>query len=293
MGRCGSDRGCLRASRRRRRSSSCASAGTRRARSTSRPGSGWSTRGPRSSGSSRGGIGSLLSVHAPIAGFMGHVEKRPQARDGDGHARPLGRDREGGRRRARRLPPGLPARPDPEADDLLGRLAARRPSQAARGQGARRPVRRRDHGPRQRLRQPRRRDRDLVPPGLGAAGDRLRAPARDHRRRVHDGEGVPRRPRRREPRPPARRAVPHPLLRHRLREPKRDEAPPVRRGHAARRADGEGAGPLPPPGDRDHRVAERGVTSGDSRRALRGVEKRLAPPLQGSRLVVATASRRN
>ena len=34
----------------------------------------------------------------------------------------------------------------------------------------------------------------------------------------------------------ARRAVPHPLLRHRVREPQRDEAPAVRRGNAARRA---------------------------------------------------------
>ena len=34
----------------------------------------------------------------------------------------------------------------------------------------------------------------------------------------------------------ARRAVPHPLLRHRVREPERDEAPALRRGHAARGA---------------------------------------------------------
>ena len=90
---------------------------------------------------------------------------------------------------------------------------------------------------------------------LGAPGDRLRAHARDERRRVHDGEGVPRRARRREPRPPARRAVPHPLLGHRLREPERDEAPALRRGHAAGGAARQGAGSLPPTRDRDQRGA--------------------------------------
>ena len=39
----------------------------------------------------------------------------------------------------------------------------------------------------------------------------------------------------------ARRAVPHPLLRHRVREPERDEAPALRRGHAPRRSAARGA----------------------------------------------------
>ena len=56
-----------------------------------------------------------------------------------------------------------------------------------------------------------------------------------------------------EPHPAARRAVPHSLLGHRLREPKRDEAPALRGGHAACRAAREGAGTLPAPRDRDQR----------------------------------------
>ncbi len=42
-------------------------------------------------------------------------------------------------------------------------------------------------------------------------------------------------------RPRAGRALPHPLLRHRVREPQRDEAPALRRGDAARGAAGRGA----------------------------------------------------
>ena len=71
---------------------------------------------------------------------------------------------------------------------------------------------------------------------LGSARARLRAHARDERRRVHGRRAVPGRARGGRRRPGARIAVPHPLLRHRLREPQRDEAPRVRRGHAARRS---------------------------------------------------------
>ena len=52
-----------------------------------------------------------LSVHAPIAGFMGHVERDKKQRMAVGML-----DHSAGvavacRRRGRRLPPGLPARP--------------------------------------------------------------------------------------------------------------------------------------------------------------------------------------
>ena len=47
----------------------------------------------------------------------------------------------------------------------------------------------------------------------------------------------------------ARRALPHPLLRHRVREPQRDEASPLRRGHAPRRAPARRAGALRSSGD--------------------------------------------
>ena len=43
---------------------------------------------------------------------------------------------------------------------------------------------------------------------------------------------------------------------HRLREPERDEALELRRRHAARGAAGRGAGPLRPPCDRDQRVSQ-------------------------------------
>ena len=71
-----------------------------------------------------------------------------------------------------------------------------------------------------------------------------------------------------------RRAVPHPLLRHRLREPQRDEAPALRRGDAARRAARRGARALRPARDGDQRVARRGVDPGDPGRAQLGTRPR-------------------
>src|SRR3954462_15367371 len=44
-----------------------------------------------------------LSVHAPIAGFMGHLGRDPKAGMAAGDARPLGRGRQGRRGRAGRL----------------------------------------------------------------------------------------------------------------------------------------------------------------------------------------------
>ena len=57
--------------------------------------------------------------------------------------------------------------------------------------------------------------------------------------------------------------VPHPLLRHRVREPERDEASSVRRGNAARRAAGRGARAVRAAGDRDQRGARPGVEPRD------------------------------
>ena len=53
--------------------------------------------------------------------------------------------------------------------------------------------------------------------------------------------------------------------RHRVREPQRDEAPALRRGHAARRAARRGARALRAARDRDQRVARRGLEPGDRR----------------------------
>ncbi len=74
----------------------------------------------------------------------------------------------------------------------------------------------------------------------------------------------------------AGRTVPHPLLRHRVRQPQRDEAPPVRRGDAPSGAATRRARVVRAPGDRDLRVAGRGVESGDplGSRGLRGQQLR-------------------
>ena len=135
-----------------------------------------------------------LSVHAPIAGFMGHVERDRK------HGMATGMlDHSAGIAKVAGAEPVVF-----HPGFLLGRTRESRRSPRsssssaiygnARGQGARRSVRRRDHGPRPRLREPRRRDRHLVAPRLGAACNRFRPSARDLRRRVHDGEGVPPRP---------------------------------------------------------------------------------------------------
>ena len=65
----------------------------------------------------------------------------------------------------------------------------------------------------------------------------------------------------------AGRAVPHPFLGHRLRQPQRDQASSLRRGHAPRRPAPRGAGRLRPTYDGDLRVAGRDVEPGDPRRA--------------------------
>src|SRR5581483_9886189 len=208
---------------------------------------------------------------------------RAEAEHGDRHARPLRRDRPGRGRRARRLPPGLPARPHARGGDRLGLRAARRVAGAPRGEGPRGAVRDRGDGPRARARVGRGRRRDLAAPRVGASGARLRPHARHLGRGVHARGAVRRGARRGRRRPAGGGAVPRPLLRHRVCEPERDKAPPVRRGDAAGGAARGGARALRAARDRDQRVARRGVVAGDPR-GTRGVGRRIerdgrqAPP---------------
>ena len=136
-----------------------------------------------------------LSVHAPLAGFMGHVErdKKHRWRSGCSTTRPASRRSAGAELVV--FHPGFLLGRTRERRARRRRRAARRAARAARRQGPRRAVRRRGDGPRARARHRRGRVRDRRAARLGAAGDRLRPPARGHRRRVHDVEGVPRRAR--------------------------------------------------------------------------------------------------
>ena len=63
-------------------------------------------------------------------------------------------------------------------------------------------------------------------------------------------------------------AVPHPLQRHPVREQERDEAPPLRRGHAASRPAAQGAEALQASGHGDLGIARPQVGSGRARGAL-------------------------
>src|SRR4051794_31599794 len=160
--------------------------------------------------------GIVLSVHAPLAGFLGQVERDKKHRMAIGmldhsagvavaagaelvliHPRLLlGRAREDalapgvaqlGEVRERRRGEGRRGRP------RRGRRAARRAARAARGEGPRRRLRRRGDGPRAGARDGGGRllDRGAAP--VGPAGDRLRPPPRRHRRRLPRDEGIPRR----------------------------------------------------------------------------------------------------
>ena len=173
----------------------------------------------------------------PRAAGRVHGPRRPrqEVQHGAGDARPHRGSRESRRRGADRHPSRLPAGTRAGAGARRRGRPARRPARAAREEGPARAVRRRGDGTRARSRLDRRRRRDRVARGLRPPGARLRAHARDERRRVHGrrrvrvGAGAGRR------RARAGRAVPHSLLRHRVREPQRDEAPAVRRGHACGR----------------------------------------------------------
>ena len=167
-------------------------AASRPARSTSRAASGWATSSPRSFGElARASTTSRSRCTRRSPGFMGHAERGKKLNMAVGHARPLGRDREGRGRRARSssTPASCSGARREEAIDAvceqLGELRER-----LEGEGPRRAVRDRGDGPRARARLGRRRGRDLAAAGLGAAGARLRPHARDLRRRLHLGRAV-------------------------------------------------------------------------------------------------------
>ncbi len=160
--------------------------------------------------------------------------ERAQVGLGARGARPLRRDRRGLRRGGRRVPPRVPPRSHTRGCDRERRRAARARASTAGGQGPGRAVRRRGDGARARPRLARGLRRDRGADRLGATCVGLRAHARDERRRLPRRGAVPRRARARRRRAAARRPLPHPLLGHRLREPQRDAAPPLRRGHAPR-----------------------------------------------------------
>ena len=229
---------CLRARARRRRSRCCWSAATPRARSTSRAASGWTTIRRARSASSRGRPASCSRVHAPIAGFMGHAERGKKLNMAVGmldHSAGIAKAA-GGASVVVFHPGFLLGRTREEAIDSvceqLGELRER-----LEGKERAVPFGIEVMGRVRELGSARRRRRDLAPPRLGAAGARLRAHARDLRRRVHRRPSrSPRRSRRCRRGARAGRAVPHPLLGHRVREPQRDEAPALRRGDAAGRA---------------------------------------------------------
>ena len=133
----------------------------------------------------------VLSVHAPLFGFMGHLEA-----EGRKFSSAVGAlDRSAGIAAACGAEvvvfhPGFLLGRTREDAITLGRRTARHVARAARGQGSRGAVRDRGDGPRARPRLRRRRRRDLRADGLGATGARLRPHARDERRRVPRGEPV-------------------------------------------------------------------------------------------------------
>ena len=197
-------------------------------------------------------------------GIHGPPRARQEVPHGGRDARPLGRDRGCREGRARRLPPRFPARSHAPRHDHRRLQAARRAPRAPRGQGPRRALRRRGDGPRPRLRQPRRRDRDLSPHRLGPPRARLRASARHKRRRLHRASSRSRRPWRRQtacssrarpststsPTSPTRTAT------------RRSTCPTARARSEPTRWPRRWT--LRPAGDCDQRVARPGVDSGDS-----------------------------
>ena len=163
---------------------------TRPARSTSRAASGWTTTSGRAFGELARTNGIVLSVHAPIAGFMGHAERDKKQSMAVGmldHS--AGIAKAAGAELVVFHPGFLLGREREEAIDSVVEQLARAARAASRAR-SRRAVRGRGDGPGPRPRLGRGRVRDRAPPRLGAPGDRLRAHARDLRRRVHDRRGL-------------------------------------------------------------------------------------------------------
>ena len=176
-----------------------------------------------------------LSVHAPLFGFMGHLEARAGSsppRSARSTGAPASQPRAVPRWSCSTPASCSAARARTRS---IRRRTARHVARAARGQGPRGALRDRGDGPRPRPRLGRRRRRDLRANGLGPPGARLRPHARDQRRRVPRSDLFAEALRRSTPSRPGH-AVPHPLLRHRLREPQREAPPALRRGDAPRRS---------------------------------------------------------
>ena len=196
--------------------------------------------------------GIVLSVHAPIAGFMGHAERGKKLNMAVGmldHS--AGIAKAAGAEVVVFHPGFLLGRTREEAIDSvveqLGELRARlEKKDRAVPFGIEVMGRVRELGTR------RRRRRDLAPLRLGAAGARLRAHARDLGRRVHStvepfAEALAKADAVLEPGAPFHIH----FSRHPVREPQRDEAPALRRGHAARRAAARRARAVRAAGDGD------------------------------------------
>ena len=229
-------------------------------------------RGARSA-SSRGEHDIVLSVHAPIAGFMGHAERgkklnmavgmldhsagiakaagaelvvfhpgfllgRTREEAIDSVVEQLGELRERLEAKDRAVPFGIEVmgrvRELGSVDDVV---------EISRRLGWVRPVLDFAH-------------MHATSDGAFLDGRAVRRGAREGRRRARAG-----------------RAVPHPLLGHPVREPQRDEAPPLRRGDAARRAAARGARALRAAGDGD--LASR-PTRSRRRRSARSSGHRIA-----------------
>jgi deoxyribonuclease-4 len=131
--------------------------------------------------------GIALSVHAPIAGFMGHAERGKKLNMAVGmldHS--AGISKAVGAEVVVFHPGFLLGRTREEAiDSVVEQLGELRERLEKKERG---------HGTRPRARLDRRRARDLLTRVVGATRSRLRAHARDERRRVHFRGAVRRRP---------------------------------------------------------------------------------------------------
>ena len=177
-----------------------------------------------------------LSVHAPLAGFMGHAERGKKLNMAVGML-----DHSAGIAKAaapRSSSSILGSCSGATREDALDAVVEQLGELRERLEGKDRAVpfgvevmgRVRDLGSVDDVVEISRRT-GWVRPVLDFAHMHATSDGASHRRRA-----VRRRARGRRRRPGAGRAVPHPLLGHRLREPERDEAPALRRGDAARRS---------------------------------------------------------
>ena len=227
----------LRASRPRRRSTSFANAATRRARSTSRAASGWTTRSRSASASSPGSTTSRSRCTRRSSGSWA-TWRRAGASSPPRWERSTAAPASPPRRGAELVvfhPGFLLGR---SREDALDAVVEQLGTLRERLEGKDRAVtfgvevmgRVRDLGSLDDVVEISRQD------DVGAARARLRTHARDERRSVSRRRAVHRGVARRRRGSRPRSAVPHPLLRHRLREPQRDQAPSLRRRDASCRS---------------------------------------------------------